>query len=101
MAKLVLRNEGGPERAAKDEDIEPAGMIGDEERVPPWAMPRDRRPNADYPRRRCEEPSWPRRTTEDQLGDDVNRGDKREKQDDPGYSQGSTSVEANSLTGSD
>jgi len=61
----------------------------------------ERYARADDPCRRPEKATRPRRTTEDQLGRDVNRPDECEEQQqsrDPGCG---ASVQANSLSGPD
>jgi hypothetical protein len=93
MSKLVLRNERAIGRAAEHEDVEPACVIGEHQRMLAEWSPFDGHPDADDPSGRGKKAARPFGAAEDGLGDDVNRREDRKKSDKPRDAQDCPSVQ--------
>ena len=94
MAELVLGDKGAAGRAAEHENVEPADMVGDDQRM---RLKRD----SGCPRARAADPgrgpeeSWrPWRAAEKRLRDDMNRAEDSKQADQPRNSRGCSPVQA-------
>src|SRR5690348_2527572 len=63
VAELVLRDEGAAQSSPQNKDVEPRGMVGDEQGMPSRAAPRHLSANAENPRGGRQEAVRPRGAT--------------------------------------
>lgn len=83
VAEIVFGDEGAPGVSAKDQYIEPAHMVGNDEAVRRERMPHYLDPDSEIMRRGRQEPTGPVRAAQDQLRSDVNGPIDEEKPDEP------------------
>lgn len=79
VAEFVLRNEGAADGPAEDQDIEPAGVVGNQQCVLARAVALQFYPGTANPRRSGKEPLRPGRAPQKQLRRDV-EGSKQDEQ---------------------
>ena len=95
MSELVLRHEGAAGGAADHQDVEPADVVGDEQRVAADWCSFQSGARADDPCRGCEKAARPARGAEQRFRNDVGWSEDGEQADQPRSPQGGTRVHAN------
>jgi hypothetical protein len=80
MPEIVLRDECRPSRSAKNQYVEPADVIADQQGVRIECIADDNGPGTHDARRHSKEALRPSRFAEEMLGRDMDRADDCEKQ---------------------
>ena len=80
MPEIVLRDECRPGRSAKNQYVEPADVIADQQGVRIECIADDKGPSTHNARGDSKEPLRPSRLAEEMLGRDMDRADDCEKQ---------------------
>lgn len=93
VAKLVLGNECATSRAADHQDVEPADVVADEQRVVAKRGTVELGAGADDPRCSGQEPRRPGRAAENQLRGEMDRGKDGEQSDQPRNAGGGARVQ--------
>ena len=97
VAEFVLRYESAIDRAAEDQDVEPARVIADEQAVAADRSAGEAHARADDPRGRAEEPSRPSRAAEQPSGQDMQRSADQEQQQQAGNARGRAGVQVHAF----
>ena len=84
MAEVILRHEGATCRSAEHEDVDPADMVADEERVRPDRLAGDIDSGADDPAGGLEESLRPARAAGEQLRTEMEGQAGEEQEGQPG-----------------
>jgi hypothetical protein len=101
MSKFVLRDERTAGGTPHDQNVEPAGVIADQERVPSGLPSSDLHPRSTNPRGNGKEPPRPVRAPKQQLGHDMDGAQDSKQQEQSDNAQGGARVQTDCLTARD